>query len=165
MMRHAVLGKILANLTICVLLLTACAAPPAATPIAGPAAAPTARAGMVPEPMNEGGEPAALDAAQLIDWGEAVYATNCAPCHQPNGEGNLRLFPALNGNALVTASQPTALIQTVLHGRGVMPAFASTLSNQELAAVLSYVRNAWNNEAAPISGEQIRSIGQTASAE
>lgn len=92
---------------------------------------------------------------ELIALGQSLYTVNCAPCHRPNGEGNLPYFPALNGNALVTANPPTALIRTVLHGRREMPAFATALSDLELAAILSYVRDAWSNNASVVRPDQI----------
>ena len=99
-----------------------------------------------------------LDDATLIAMGETLYLGNCAPCHQPNGEGNLATFPALNRNAFVTVSDPTAVIDTVLNGRELMPAFAVTLSAQEVAAVISYIRNAWKNQAPTVNAQQVRSM-------
>ena len=99
-----------------------------------------------------------LSDTELIALGGRLYATNCAPCHHPNGEGNLNSFPALNRNPFVTVSDPTGVIDTVLHGRNVMPAFAPTLSAQETAAVLSYIRNAWNNEASVVNAQQVREV-------
>ena len=109
--------------------------------------------------------PAPWHEADALRQGEQLYTVNCAPCHQANGEGNLNRFPALNNNALVTAQAPQAFIATVAYGRGVMPAFAPSLDEQELAAVLSYVRSAWDNEAAVIHPSQVREVqaaGQTA---
>ena len=100
----------------------------------------------------------ALSDEALIAFGANLYATNCASCHQPNGEGNLGQFPALNRNAFVTVSDPTAVIQTVLYGRQIMPAFAPALTPLEVAAVISYVRNAWDNQAATVTVEQVRSV-------
>lgn len=94
---------------------------------------------------------------QLINRGEQIYTANCATCHQPDGEGQ-GAYPALRENAFVTAQDPTQVIQTVLHGRGQMPAFQDTLSNQESAAVISYVRNAWGNNASTVTVEQVRSV-------
>ncbi|RIK40438.1 MAG: hypothetical protein DCC55_15035 [Chloroflexi bacterium] len=94
----------------------------------------------------------------LIDYGAALYEVNCAACHHSNGEGNLNRFPALNGSALVTAQQPQPLIRTVLYGRGVMPAFAPRLSDQEVAAVLSYIRNAWSNSASVVPATQVSEV-------
>jgi cytochrome c6 len=96
------------------------------------------------------------------EWGQSLYTMNCAPCHQLNGEGKLYRFPALNGNALVVARQPQPLIQTVLYGRGgVMPGFAPTLSDREIAAVLSYIRNAWSNSASMIETDQVSQVKTT----
>lgn len=105
-----------------------------------------------------GGEGEALRDAEMIELGAGLYAVNCAPCHQPNGEGNLNRFPSLNNNALVTAQSPQPLIRTVLYGRGVMPSFAPTLPDEEIAAVLSYIRQAWNNDASPITAAAVRTV-------
>jgi cytochrome c oxidase subunit 2 len=102
----------------------------------------------------------AFSELQLIQAGAQLFTFNCAPCHQSNGEGNLSRFPALNDSPLVTAQMPTALIETVLYGRQEMPAFAPTLNNAELAAVLSYVRQAWSNQASIIEPEQIQEVRQ-----
>jgi cytochrome c6 len=101
---------------------------------------------------------AELSGQALIEYGGTLYEVNCAACHRSNGEGNLNRFPALNGNALVTARQTQPLIRTVLYGRGVMPAFAPSLSDREIAAVLSYVRNAWSNQADGITAAQVREV-------
>lgn len=107
-------------------------------------------------PFAQEAEAAPLSDAALIEMGRTLYTSNCAPCHQPNGEGNLSTFPALNRNPFVTVSDPTGAINTVMHGRQLMPAFESTLSAQEVAAVLSYVRSAWNNQAPVVSESQVR---------
>lgn len=90
--------------------------------------------------------------------GKAIYMSNCAACHQPNAEGTLSLFPSLNRNAFVMVSNPAGLIETVLYGRRIMPGFAATLSAQEIAAVLSYIRNAWNNQAPVVTEAQVREV-------
>ncbi|MCE7984342.1 MAG: cytochrome c [Caldilinea sp. CFX5] len=105
-----------------------------------------------------GGDGEELSDAEAIELGAQLYAVNCAPCHQANGEGVLNRFPALNRKALVTARNPQALIQTVLYGRGVMPGFAPTLNNREIAAVLSYIRNAWSNSASVIAPSQVNEV-------
>lgn len=101
--------------------------------------------------------PAAATGEQLINFGEQIYATNCATCHQPDGEGQ-GAYPALNGNPFVTAEDATQVIATVLQGRGQMPAFQDTLSSQEIAAVVSYIRNAWSNNASAVSVEQVERV-------
>ncbi len=94
---------------------------------------------------------------QLISAGEEVYAIHCASCHQINGQGT-SAFPALDGSGMVTAEDPAGVIQIILHGRGHMPAFADTLSDQEVAAVTSLIRNAWDNNASPVSVEQVSQV-------
>jgi mono/diheme cytochrome c family protein len=106
-----------------------------------------------------------LSDAEQLRLGETIYATHCAPCHQPNGEGNLETFPPLNRNAFVTLRAPGPVIDTVLHGRELMPAFAPTLDDAEVAAVLSYIRNSWNNNASFVNAEQVGEIHTRASEE
>ncbi|MCC6454688.1 MAG: cytochrome c [Caldilineaceae bacterium] len=119
-----------------------------------------AAAGLTAPPQGDEAAPLSDDA--LIAMGRQLYASNCAPCHQPNGEGTLSLFPALNRNAFVTVSDPTGVIDTVLHGREIMPAFASTLSDREVAAVISYIRNAWNNQAPVLDESHVREVREGA---
>lgn len=102
--------------------------------------------------------------------GKAVFTTYCAGCHQATGLGG-GPFPPLAGNPDVTAADTSSLITTVLNGRsgpmetngrtygGVMPAWRGTLSNGEIAAVLSYIRSAWGNNAAIVTADQVASAG------
>lgn len=121
--------------------------------------APASTAQTAPVASAQTSEAATSSVAGLIQLGYNTYASNCAPCHQLNGEGNLNRFPALSGNAFVQLQQPQPLIQTVLYGRGgVMPGFAPTLSDQEIAAVVSYIRNAWGNSASLLSAEQVSEV-------
>jgi cytochrome c6 len=94
-------------------------------------------------------------ASATLEDGRALYIANCAPCHKVNGEGNLSLVPALNRNPFVTVNDPTAVIDTVLHGRRVMPAFEGALAPQEIATVISYIRNTWNNQAPKVETSQV----------
>jgi cytochrome c6 len=99
----------------------------------------------------------AADAETLVQRGEAIYAEHCASCHQADGQGQDD-YPALAGSAFVTADDPAQVIETVLHGRGAMPAFEDTLANQAIAAVVSYIRNSWGNSADAVTVEQVRTI-------
>jgi mono/diheme cytochrome c family protein len=101
------------------------------------------------------------EATALIEAGLPLYAVNCAPCHQADGEGKLNRFPALNQNAFVTNRSPAPLIRTVLYGRGIMPAFVPTLNDRELAAVLTYIRQAWNNDADAVLPSQVHEVATT----
>lgn len=83
---------------------------------------------------------------ELYQRGEQVYLRACAACHQANGEGVPPTFPALKGDSMVTG--PIAdHIEVVVHGvRGTaMQAFGEQLSEVDIAAVVTYERNAWGN--------------------
>ncbi len=83
---------------------------------------------------------------ELMAKGEQVYATTCLACHQANGEGMLNVFPALKGSAIATGDIAKH-IDIVLHGKAgtAMQAFGSQLDDVDLAAVITYERNAWGN--------------------
>ena len=88
---------------------------------------------------------------ELKAMGEKVYATNCAPCHQPTGMGIPGAFPALNGSPVATGAVAVH-IDTVLSGRPktAMAAFGPQLSDLDIAAVITYERNTWNNKTGDI---------------
>jgi cytochrome c oxidase subunit 2 len=84
--------------------------------------------------------------ADLSARGERVYASNCVACHQANGKGVAGAFPALEGSKLVLGSVPEN-IALMLNGRqGTAMASFKQLSDVELAAVITYTRNAWGNK-------------------
>lgn len=88
-------------------------------------------------------------AAQAPPDGAALFAGNCAACHQAKGQGIPGAFPALAGDKFVVG-EPGAVAATVLNGRGGMPSFRDVLSDAQLAAVVSYVRGSWGNGAPAI---------------
>ncbi|MCB5215449.1 cytochrome c oxidase subunit II [Rheinheimera aquimaris] len=83
---------------------------------------------------------------ELMSVGERTYTAYCAACHQPSGEGLPGIFPALKGSSIALNDKP-AHIDIVLHGRAgtAMQAYAKQLSLKEIAAVITYERNAWGN--------------------
>ena len=89
-----------------------------------------------------------------VQRGQAVFEENCAQCHRLNGEGLPDTFPALNKNPFVLG-EPKPVIATVLKGRkgslGRMPSWADKLDDQQIAAVVTYIRQAWSNRAAPVT--------------
>ncbi len=89
------------------------------------------------------------DLADLRARGEKVYAANCVACHQANGMGVPNAFPALAGSKVVNGPKGDQ-IAIVLNGKQgtAMQAFGKTLSDTDLAAVITYTRNAWTNKAA-----------------
>jgi cytochrome c oxidase subunit II len=92
---------------------------------------------------------------ELLEQGEEVYTVACSRCHQPDGMGVDPVYPELAGNAFVTVREPFHVVDVVVNGRGGMPPFRDTLSRQEIAAVVSYIRNAWGNEASIVTVGQV----------
>ncbi|WP_303539860.1 c-type cytochrome [Sphingomonas natans] len=81
--------------------------------------------------------------------GKALFAANCAACHQGAGQGIPGAFPALARNKFVVGD-PKLVAATVLNGRGGMPAFRDSLKDDQLAATVSFVRMSWGNKAPAI---------------
>lgn len=132
-----------------------------ATPTATPDE--TATDARAQESATDGDESAATTTAplndeQLIDRGQALYASYCAACHQLDGEGVAGAYPPLAGNPFVSQEDATPVVTVVLTGRAGMPHFQDYLTDQELAAVISYVRSGWQNDAAPVSMAQVQTI-------
>lgn len=106
--------------------------------------------------------------------GAAIFAGNCAACHQATGLGLPGVFPPLSGSEWVLAKKEIP-VQVLLHGltgpitvkgspyTGVMPAFAQ-LKDAEIAAVLTHIRKTWGNAAAEIAAGDI-ATGRKAFAE
>jgi len=100
--------------------------------------------------------------------GQKVFATNCSSCHQANGKGQPGVFPPLAGNSVVTGS-PTTVIHIVKDGlsgkvavagttyNGQMPAWKGTLSNSDIASVITYIRSSWGNKASAVTTSQVTS--------
>lgn len=94
----------------------------------------------------------------LAAQGEKLYEDNCADCHRSSGEGLPVKFPALKGSAFVQGD-PEAVIQVLLNGRrgklGRMPAWREYFNDQEIAAVATYIRSAWGNQAPAVAPESV----------
>lgn len=103
------------------------------------------------------------DAASMA-LGQSVFVARCAVCHGTDTQS----YPALGGNTLVQQTAPATLVRIILQGsqsvpvagqkrRYSMPAFP-VLSNVELAAVATYVRNSWGNAAGPVSAGEVAQL-------
>ena len=90
---------------------------------------------------------------ELMAKGETVYITSCAACHQANGEGLTGVFPAIKGSPIATEDLP-AHLDIILNGKAgtSMQAFGAQLTDTEIAAVITYQRNAWGNN----TGEMVQ---------
>ena len=88
-----------------------------------------------------------FELAELMQMGKQVYEKNCAACHQQNGEGIKGMFPSIKGSPVATGPVQEH-IKVVLNGRPgtAMQSFARQLTDAEIAAVITYQRNAWGND-------------------
>ena len=113
-------------------------------------------------------EVAAASTGDLMAKGEAVYLANCSACHQPTGVGLKGAFPPLAGSDYLTGDRKKVIAAAVfgLSGpitvngeqyNGVMPSLGH-LSDEELAAALTYVFGSWGNDLAAVSVEEIAAL-------
>jgi len=120
-------------------------------------------------PRNAAAVPALSAEDRRMVAGKAIYENRCAPCHDSVGAGISNLFPRLANAPLVQSTDPTSLIRVVLIGSRAgataaaptapaMPAFGWNLSDQEIADVLTYVRNAWGNAAQPVQPADVTKL-------
>jgi mono/diheme cytochrome c family protein len=103
--------------------------------------------------------------------GAKLYLTNCASCHQVDGKGVAGSFPPLAGSEIVKGD-PARAIHIVKYGLtgslqvagknydGMMPAWSPQLSNDDIAAALSYVRTSWGNGAGAVTAAQVAGVAQ-----
>jgi len=97
---------------------------------------------------------------------QSIYLANCSGCHGANGQGAVNIAPPLAKNPYVTGD-PKRVIHTMLTGmvgpvkergatwNGSMPPWQGTISNAQIAEVITYMRASWGNKAAPVSEEQV----------
>ena len=97
--------------------------------------------------------------------GQAIYRDQCSACHSLDGRGISQLFPSLADSSVVRSSDPTTVIRLILRGaRSVataaeptapgMPSFDWQLNDAQVAAVATYIRNAWGSAAPPVSPQR-----------
>lgn len=109
------------------------------------------------------------DKLRLFPLGKKIYAAQCAVCHGTNGEGRGWDFPPLAGNQSIQMTSSVNPIRMVLNGGyppGTirnprpygMPPFAQELSDEEVAAVVTYIRTAWQNHGTAIQGKDVNAL-------
>ena len=118
------------------------------------------------EPVTSAPEPPDPD---VMRRGAGLYKNRCADCHGDKGQGARGAYPPLAGNRKVTMARATNLVRVIFEGGFPpttlgnprpygMPPFGYTLSNAEIAAVATYVRNAWGNRAAAVFELEVISL-------
>ncbi|ODT94586.1 MAG: alcohol dehydrogenase [Rhodanobacter sp. SCN 67-45] len=110
--------------------------------------------------------PVAFPQAASHEQGGKLYAKHCADCHGDNGQGVAGIYPPLDGNTSVTGPTSINAIRSVLLGGFApataanprpysMPPFAQQLSDEDVAAVVSYVRQSWSNKASAVAPVEV----------
>jgi mono/diheme cytochrome c family protein len=114
----------------------------------------------------------ALRAGDIGMCGSRVYLDNCNACHRSDGSGANRTFPNLANNEAVNAKDPISLIHIVLAGSSMpstqtapsafaMPDFGWRMSDADVADVLSFVRDSWDNHAPAVSCDEVGRVRKT----
>lgn len=116
--------------------------------------------------LDEPSVPAAE--ASVLGRGRTVYNLHCGTCHLPTGEGDPEMAPRLNrGSLVVQSANPASMINAILYSpeapqlslpqkwRKPMEEFQYLLDNDEVAAVVSFIRNSWDNSAGAVTAEQV----------
>ena len=108
----------------------------------------------------------AAQAEALMKQGRKLYEKHCVDCHQRRGEGVPRIYPPLVNNEAILMPYPINAIRIVVNGGFPpstqsnprpygMPPFSQDLSDEEIAAVVSYIRQSWGNHAPPVSPAEV----------
>lgn len=140
----------------------------ASVPPADAATTPAAPAEAAPTPPAAT-NPAATPATAVVDKvdGPAIYASNCQQCHQAAGTGLPGAFPPLRGSPVVNSADATQLTTIILHGYnarpeyGAMPGYAASLSDEQIAAVATYVRGTWSNTGKAVAATTVGKVRAT----
>jgi mono/diheme cytochrome c family protein len=101
--------------------------------------------------------------------GGRIYLDSCAACHRLTGGGESLTFPTLAGNSTVLNSDPSSLLAVILSGARApatdaaptglaMPAFGWRYDDSDIAALATFIRTSWGNDAAPVSAAQVSQL-------
>jgi mono/diheme cytochrome c family protein len=123
--------------------------------------------GEAPETMQF--ETSAQFGSELLQQGKKIYTENCAKCHAENGLGKPPAYPPLATNQSIQMQLAVNPIRMVLNGGYPpstdgnphpygMPPFAQSLSDTEVAAVVTYIRMSWGNHGTPVSPQQVSNL-------
>jgi mono/diheme cytochrome c family protein/glucose/arabinose dehydrogenase len=98
---------------------------------------------------------------QRFAAGQEIYKNMCVACHQPDGRGQEKLAPSLIDSPLALA-RPEIPVRILLHGKegptGLMPPVGSVLSDEQIAAVLTYIRREWGQAGTPIDAGLVNNV-------
>jgi mono/diheme cytochrome c family protein len=105
--------------------------------------------------------PLTAEEQQRFAAGLEIYKNNCQACHQPDGRGQERVAPSLIDSELALAA-PGIPARILLNGKegpvGLMPPVGSVLSDEQIAAVLTYIRREWGQPGTPVDAPTVKDI-------
>jgi len=105
--------------------------------------------------------PLTPDEQQRFNAGQDVYKNICQACHQPDGRGQDRVAPSLVGSPLALAS-PDIPARILMNGKegpiGLMPPVGFTLSDEQIAGVLTYIRREWGQDGTPVDVATVKQV-------
>jgi mono/diheme cytochrome c family protein len=105
--------------------------------------------------------PLSAEEQKRFDAGREVYQNLCQACHQPDGRGQDRMAPSLIGSplALAPATIPTRILLNGKEGPiGLMPPIGSSITDEQIASVLTYIRREWGQEGTPVEPAIVRDV-------
>lgn len=122
--------------------------------------------------VASGSAPAAGATAASAAAGEKMYQQRCTSCHQADGKGMPGVYPPLAGSEFVTTENVGVPIRIAIHGvqgpievkgaqfNSLMPAYGLgiVMSDSDVAAVLTYVRSSWGNNASAVSAHDVHEV-------
>jgi mono/diheme cytochrome c family protein len=106
---------------------------------------------------------------EVLD-GQALFAANCSACHQLTGSGVPGAFPPLNKSPYVISDKTDRMAAIILYGlqgeievlgstyNGVMAPLGGTLNDKKIAAIMTYIRSAWDNKAGPVTPDVVTGV-------
>ena len=111
--------------------------------------------------VSEISAPLTPDEQRRFEAGRELYRNVCQACHQPDGRGQEKVAPTLIGSSLLQA--PAGIpARILLNGKegpiGLMPPIGATISDEEIASVLTYVRREWGQTGAPVDAATVTAI-------
>jgi mono/diheme cytochrome c family protein len=115
-----------------------------------------------PAPAGVAAPPLTADEQKRFAAGGELYKSLCIACHQEDGKGREKLAPSLVGSRFVTGQDPGAAARILLGGKegalGLMPPLGGSLTDEQIAAVLTYIRREWGHVAGPVEAEDVQEI-------
>ncbi|MDA3914747.1 cytochrome c, partial [Oleiagrimonas sp.] len=120
-----------------------------------------------PDDSASGGPLSQEEVEALLAAGKRIFHRRCSACHQDHGQGVPHVYPKLAGNSVVMSPNPVNCVRVVMLGGFEpttrtyprpysMPPFMQQLSDRQVAAVVSYIRQSWGNAAEAVSPQEVR---------